>query len=143
VSNNVLHIKPGQSYSVREPIIIRIAVPTLEGIASNGAGKIDVDGLNNEKFEIDLNGATAIRVSGETKLVDIDTNGAGKIDTSKLRAARAVVASKGVSRVEVHAAEQLDVTVSGPSSVVYSGDPVVNKTVSGPGSVQKKASSIS
>jgi hypothetical protein len=143
VSNNVLHIKPGQSYSVREPIIIRIAVPNLEGISSNGAGKIDVAGLNNEKFEIDLNGATAIRVSGETKLVDIDTNGAGKIDTSKLRAARAVVESKGVSRVEVHAADQLDVTVSGPSSVVYSGDPVVNKTVNGPGSVQKKASSVS
>lgn len=76
-------------------------------------------GLNNEKFEIDLNGATAIRVSGEAKLVDIDTKGAGKIDTNKLRAARAVVASKGVSKVEVHAADQLDVTVSGPSSVVY------------------------
>jgi hypothetical protein len=143
VSNNVLHIKPSQSYSVSEPIIIRIAVPNLEGISSNGAGKIDVAGLNNEKFEIDLNGATAIRVSGETKLVDIDTNGAGKIDTSKLHAARAVVESKGVSRVEVHAADQLDVTVSGPSSVVYSGDPVVNKTVNGPGSVQKKASSVS
>jgi hypothetical protein len=143
VSNNVLHIKPDKNYSVREPIIIRIAVPNLEGVSSNGAGKIDVAGLNNEKFEIDLNGATAIRVSGETKLVDIDTNGAGNIDTSKLRAARAVVASKGVSRVEVHAADQLDVNVSGPSSVVYSGDPVVNKTVNGPGSVQKKASSVS
>ena len=143
VSNNVLHIKPGQNYSVREPIIIRIAVPNLEGITSNGAGKIDVEGLKNEKFEIGLNGATAIRVSGETKLVNIDTNGAGKIDTSKLRAARAVVESKGVSTVEVHAADQLDVTVSGPSSVIYSGDPVVNKTVNGPGSVQKKASSVS
>jgi Putative auto-transporter adhesin, head GIN domain len=143
VSNNVLHIKPGQNYSVREPIIIRIAVPNLESITSNGAGKINVAGLNNEKFEIGLNGATAIRVSGETKLVNIDTNGAGKIDTSKLRAARAVVESKGVSTVEVHAADQLDVTVSGPSSVIYSGDPVVNKTVNGPGSVQKKASSVS
>lgn len=143
VSNNVLHIKPGHNYSVREPIIIRITVPNLEGISSNGAGKIEVAGLNNEKFEIGLNGATAIKVSGETKLVSIDTNGAGKIDTSKLRAARAVVDSKGVSTVEVHAADQLDVTVSGPSSVIYSGDPVVNKTVNGPGSVQKKPSSVS
>ena len=143
VSNNVLHIKPSQTYSVSEPVIIRIAMPNLEGIKANGAGKIDVAGLNNEKFEIDVNGAPAIKISGETKLVDIDTNGAAKIDTSKLRAARAVVESKGVSRVEVHAADQLDVTVSGPSSVIYSGDPVVNKTVNGPGSVQKKASSVS
>ena len=143
VSNNVLHIKSGQNYSVSEPVIIRIAVPNLEGITVNGAGKIDVVGLNNEKFEIDVNGVSAVKVFGETKLVDIDTNGAAKIDTSKLRAARAVVESKGVSKVEVHAADQLDVTVSGPSSVVYSGDPVVNKTVNGPGSVQKKASSVS
>lgn len=143
VSNGVLHIKPKQSYSVREPIIIRIAVPNLDGINSNGAGKIDVAGLNNEKFEIDLNGATSVRVSGETKLVDIEANGACKLDATKLRSARAVVNSNGVSRVELHAADQLDVTVSGPSSVVYSGDPVVNKTVNGPGSVQKKASSVS
>lgn len=143
VSNNVLHIKPGQNYSIREPIIIRIAVPNLEGISSNGAGKIDVTGLKNEKFEIGLNGATAMRVSGETKLVEIDTNGACKIDTNKLRAVRAVIDSKGVSTVEVHAADQLDVTISGPSSVIYSGDPVVNKTVNGPGSVQKRASSVS
>ncbi len=143
VSNGVLHIKSKENYSAGEPIFLRIAVPNLEGINTNGAGKIDVAGLNNEKFEIDLNGATAVRVSGETKLVDIDANGAGKIDTTKLRSARAVVNSNGVSRVEVHAADQLDVTVSGPSSVVYSGDPVVNKTVHGPGSVQKKGSSVS
>jgi hypothetical protein len=140
VSNNVLHIKSTQSYSVSEPIIIRITVPNLEGMSSNGAGKFDVAGLNNEKFEIDLNGASAIKVSGETKLLNIDTNGAGKIDTNKLRATRVVVESKGVSKIEVYAADQLDVTVSGPSSVVYAGDPVVNKTVNGPGSVSKKAS---
>lgn len=141
VSNNVLHIKSKQGYSVSEPVIIRIAVANLEGVTVNGAGKIDVEGLNNERFELDINGAPSVKVSGETKLVDIDTNGAATIDTSKLRAVRAVVETKGVSRVEVRAADQLDVTVSGPSSVVYSGDPVVNKTVNGPGSVQKKTSS--
>lgn len=141
VSNNVLHIKSKKGYSVSQPVIIRIGVANLEGVSVNGAGKIDVAGLNNEKFELDVNGAPSIKVSGETKLVDIDTNGAANIDTTKLRALRAVVDTKGVSRVEVRAADQLDVTVSGPSSVVYSGDPVVNKTVNGPGSVKKKATS--
>jgi hypothetical protein len=32
----------------------------------------------------------------------------------------------------------LDVTISGPSRVTYKGDPVVTKTVHGPGSVEKK-----
>ena len=140
VSNNVLHIKNRRGYSVTEPIKLTIHVPNLEGISLSGAGSIEVKGLKNEKFEIDVNGAPTIRVSGETRLVDIKSNGAGKIDTHKLRAARAIVNSNGVSKVDVHAAEQLDVSVSGPSSVTYEGDPVVNKSVNGPGSVQKKVS---
>jgi hypothetical protein len=50
------------------------------------------------------------------------------------------VDSKGVSRVEVYATEQLDVTISGPSHVIYQGNAVVNKKVNGPGSVEKKES---
>jgi hypothetical protein len=140
VSNNVLHIRSLRGYSVSEPITLRISLPDLEGISASGAGNIEVSGIRNEKFGIDASGAPAIRVAGETSVLDIDTSGAGKIDTHKLRAARVVVDSKGVSKVEVYAAEQLDVTVSGPSHVIYEGEAVVNKTVNGPGTVEKKES---
>lgn len=140
VSNNVLHIRSLRGYSASEPITIKISLPDLEGISASGAGTIEVSGLKNEKFEIDASGAPAIKASGETRVLDIDASGAGKIDTHKLRAARVVVDSKGVSKVEVYAAEQLDVTVSGPSHVIYQGDPVVKQTVHGPGSVKKKES---
>ncbi len=141
VSNNVLHITNLRDYSVTEPITLKISVPDLKGISSSGAGTIEISGLKNEKFEIDANGAPTIRVSGETNLVDIDTNGAAKIDTHKLRAARALIDSKGVARVDVYAKDQLDVSVSGPSHVTYEGDPVVKQNVYGPGSVTKKESS--
>jgi hypothetical protein len=140
VSNNVLHIKSLRGYSVAAPIKLKISVPNLDGISVNGAGEIDVSGMKNEKFEIDANGAPTIRVSGETRIVDIETNGAGKIDTHKLRASQAIVDSRGVSKVDVRAADQLDVTVSGPSRVTYEGDPKVNKTIHGPGSIERKAS---
>jgi len=138
VSNHVPHIRSNQSYSVNDPIKITISLPNLEGISASGAGKLAVDGIKNEKFEIDANGATVIRVAGETKLIDIDTNGAGKIDAHKLRAARGVVEAKGVARVDVNVTEQLEVTVSGPSHVTYQGDPVLNKTVNGPGTIEKR-----
>lgn len=140
VSNNVLRIKNLRGYSVSEPITLKIAVPNLEGISVSGAGTIAISGLKNEKLEIDASGAPTIRVSGETKVLDINTSGAGKIDTHKLRASRAVVDCKGVSRVEVYAAEHLDVTIAGPSHVIYEGDPVVKQTVHGPGSIEKKES---
>src|SRR6266576_1407413 len=88
VSNNVLHIKNVRSYSVHEPINVRISVPNLEGLTVSGAGKISITGLKNDKFEIDSNGAPTITVAGETDLIDIDTNGAAKIDAHKLRAAK-------------------------------------------------------
>ena len=140
VSNNVLRIRNLSDYSVSEPITLKIAVPNLEGLSASGAGTLAVYGLKNEKLEIDASGAPTIKVSGETKVLDIDTSGAGKIDAHKLRAARAVVDSKGVSRVEVFAVEQLDVTVAGPSHVTYEGDPVVKQTVLGPGSIEKRQS---
>lgn len=140
VSGNVLHLKNTKSYSVNQPIVFRISVPNLEGLTVNGAGKLDVTRIDNERFEIDANGAPAINVSGSTKLVDIDTNGAATIDTHNLRAARAVVESKGVSKVDLGVSDQLDVTVSGPSQVTYRGDPVVNKTIHGPGKIEKRLS---
>jgi hypothetical protein len=139
VSNKVLRLRNTGNYSTNEPIKFRVSVPNLEGLSVAGAGRIDIKNMNNEKFEIDSEGAPAISVSGTTKLIDIDTSGAGKIDTHNLHAARAVVDSKGVSRVDLDVADQLDVTVSGPSSVTYKGDPVVNKTVHGPGKVEKRA----
>jgi len=143
VSNSVLHIRSNRSNSPSDNIRIKISVPELEGISAKGAGKFDITGIKSEKFEIDTRGATAIKVAGETKLIDIDSNGAGKIDAHKLRAARGVVEAKGVARVDVNVAEQLDVTVSGPSHVTYQGDPVLNKTIHGPGSVEKKEPEVS
>ena len=140
VSNNVLHVRSLRNYSTSEPLTLKISAPDLVGIHSSGAGTIEVSGLKNDRFEIDVNGAPTIRASGETKALKIDANGAGNIDTHKLRAARVEVESKGVSGVEVYAMEQLDVTVSGPSHVTYRGNPVVNKTVRGPGSVEKRES---
>jgi hypothetical protein len=141
VSNSVLRIKSSRGYNVDTPIQLRLTVENLEGLSVSGAGKIAISALKNDKFEIDANGAPTITAAGQTNIVDIETNGAGRIDTHKLRAGRAVVDSKGVSKVEVYASDQLDVTVAGPSQVVYEGDPQVKKTVHGPGSVEKKASS--
>jgi len=140
VSNNVLHVKSLRGYSTRDTVKIRIDVPNIEGMNLKGAGSVEISSIKNDKFGIDSSGAPTIKVSGETKALEIDANGAGNIDTHRLRAARVVVDSKGVSKVEVYAGEQLDATVTGPSQITYRGDPIVNKTIHGPGSIEKRES---
>ena len=138
VSNNVLRLSNSKGYSVKEPVKFKISVPNLEGLSVSGAGKSEIKGMYNDKFEIDSSGAPVIIVSGTTKVIDVDTSGAAQIDTHNLRASRATVDSKGANKVELDVAEQLDVTISGPSSVLYKGDPVVNKTINGPGKVERR-----
>jgi len=138
VSNKVLRLRNTKSYSSSEPVKFKISVPSLEGLSVTGAGNVDIKGLNNEKFEIDAEGAPTINAAGNTKIINIDRSGAGKIDTHNLHASRAVVESKGVAQIDLDVADQLDVTISGPSSVYYKGDPVVNKTINGPGKVERR-----
>jgi len=140
VSGSVLHIKNRSGYSVSQPIKITISVPNLDAVTANGAGSIKITDLKNDSFELDVNGAPAMEASGETKFLKIKANGAGNLDTHRLRATRADVNSNGVTKIDLYASEQLDVVVSGPSNVTYQGDPVVNKTINGPGTIQKKAS---
>jgi len=138
VGGNILRLENSQNYDISEPILVRISVPNLEGLAVNGAGHITVKGVNNDKFEIDTNGAPAITVSGKTKLVDIAANGAGKVDTQNLHATRAVVDARGVAKIDLDVSDQLDVEISGPSSVTYNGNPTVNKNIHGPGKLTRK-----
>ena len=138
VGGNVLRLTNTKGYSVREPIKFRISVPDLEGLSVSGAGKFDIKGMNNDRFEIDSNGAPIIIVSGTSKTININSNGAGQIDTHNLRASRAAVDANGASSIEIDVTEQLDVTISGPSSVIYRGDPVVNKRINGPGKVERR-----
>ena len=138
VGSNILRIKNTKNYSTSEPVKFKISVPNLEGLSVNGAGHIEIKNLNNDKFEIDTNGAPTVVVSGNTKVIDVGANGAGKVDAHNLHASRGVVDSKGVATVDLDVADQLDVTISGPAKVTYKGDPVVNKTIHGPGKVERR-----
>jgi len=138
VSNGVLKVDSTQGYSVSQPIVVRITVPTLEGLNVNGAGKLNVTALKTAKLEIDTNGAAQIKVSGRADLVDIESNGAGSIDAHSLQALKAVVYSKGVTKIDIDVSDHLDVTISGPSTVTYDGNPTVSKTIHGPGKLVKR-----
>lgn len=138
VKGNVLRLSNSKSYSVNEPVTFRIAVPNLESILADGAGKIQITGVNNDKIQISSNGAPTISVAGTTKMVGVDSNGAAKIDTHNLRSTHAIVDTKGASKVDLGVCDKLDVNVSGVSQVTYRGDPVVNKTIHGPGKVEKR-----
>jgi hypothetical protein len=138
VHDGVLRVTTTKSYTSTGGIKLRIEVPDLASVKSTGAGKFNVSGLKNDKFEIRSTGAATVVASGQSKSVKISSTGAGKIDAHDLRANDADVSVTGAAGVDVYAIDELDVTVSGAGRVTYSGNPKVSKKVSGAGQVIKK-----
>jgi putative autotransporter adhesin-like protein len=139
VNDGALRIHSDANYRPSKPIAIRISVPNLEKYSSAGAGDVHIAGLKNDQLVLSNTGAANIEASGQSKFVEISTSGAGNIETDNLHAERAKITVSGAANVDVYASQQLDVSVSGIGSVTYSGNPpVVNKSVSGIGSVSKK-----
>jgi putative autotransporter adhesin-like protein len=140
VKDGNLRVYSNTQFSASRPIEIRISVPDLETYISSGAGDVHISGVKNDQLVLSNTGATNIEASGQTKFVDIESSGAGNIETNELHAERAKISVSGAANVEVYATQQLDVSVSGIGSVTYSGNPpVVNKSVSGIGSVRPKS----
>lgn len=139
VSDGNLRIHSDTQFNASKPIAIRISIPDLEKYTSAGAGDIHITNVKNDQLVLSNHGAANIEASGQTKFVDISSSGAGNIETEKLHAERARISVSGAANVDVYASQQLDVSLSGIGSVTYSGNPpVVNKSVSGIGSVSKK-----
>jgi hypothetical protein len=141
VRDGSLHIHNEKSYNPTKPIAIRIGLADLNRFATDGAADVSITNVKNAKLSVNSTGAAKIKAEGQTKLVEINVPGAAKIDASNLRAERATVMVNGAAQVDVYASQQLDVTVSGVGQVTYHGNPgVVNKSVTGLGSVNKKGS---
>lgn len=140
VSNGVLRLRPKSSYSIEDSIVVKITVPNLEGLSASGAGKMVITEIKNAKFEVDISGAPTVTASGETAELMIDASGAGKVDAQKLRAERATIEASGVARIDVSVRDVLNLVINGPSKVTYQGDPEVNQTINGPGTLEKRES---
>ena len=138
VKNNTLYITHKSGFNVKRAIRLRVTTQNLEMVSSSGASKITLDGVKNEQLLIETSGASKIDAAGETKALEIESSGASRVDVRELRAAHVKVSMSGAGNARVYATEEVKAEVSGAASVTYYGEPkVVNKNVSGAGSVNK------
>jgi hypothetical protein len=139
VHDGVLTVSNDERYNSAKAVVLRITLPELTEAISHGAGQINISDAAGEKLRLESLGAASVKATGKVKSVEISSTGAGEIDAANLQAEKAKVDVTGAASVEVYASDQLDVKVSGASSVEYSGNPkTVNKSVAGIGSVNPK-----
>ena len=120
-------------------LVVRITTPTLTRFDSSGATEAEITGLDTKRFELELSGASDVKLEGEVDVLVIDASGASKVQADELIADRVEVDGSGASEFSVHASDTLIAELSGAGELEYAGDPDEVKTdLSGAASVHKK-----
>lgn len=124
-------------------------------IEASGASHIKAE-VATDELDCEFSGASGITLSGHVTDADIEVSGASTLRAEKLRASKmelecsgtskayalgvnCTTKASGASHINVECLAQLNATASGASSIVYSGDCVLNTTSNtGASSIRKK-----
>jgi hypothetical protein len=116
----------------------QVTVKSLDGLELTGAGDIEILHLDAEDWQVNLSGAGNITVSGEVDTQTIVISGAGGYNAEDLSSQQASIEHSGAGMAVVQVSDTLDVNISGVGSVEYIGDPTVNQTITGLGSIHQR-----
>ncbi|HLO15805.1 MAG TPA: head GIN domain-containing protein [Anaerolineales bacterium] len=108
---------------------------TLKLVLSGGA-QIKLNGIQVDLLDSDLSGAGDIQASGIANEIKLILSGFGNFNAADLKSDKATIELSGMGNATVRVEKELAATITGAGSVNYLGNPRVDKTLNGAGSVK-------
>lgn len=144
--------------STTRGIAYTITASSLDGITIDGSGKIEADDIAGEDFTADINGSGTIRltgldlaslaatvsgsgdidVAGSSEDLRVEIPGSGSFGGEDLTAINGDVKISGSGSAVVNVSQSLTAVVSGSGTIDYLGNPTVDSTITGSGSVRPR-----
>jgi hypothetical protein len=137
VQNNTLLIEAHGSWSASHDPKVRVTVPALSALATEGSGSVAIDGLKGGDFALRLVGSGDIGASGRVASLGVLLNGSGDMNLAHLEADSARVRLNGSGDVHVNASRTLEAVVYGTGDIRYRGAATVSSHAYGTGSIEK------
>lgn len=133
IQNGVLVVDTdNKHFNNHNEIRIAVTAPVLKAIDMSGAGKLDIENVQGDSFDISLTGACEGKARGKLDNLSATMTGAGNLNLADLECKSAKLNVSGAGTAVVSATKSLDVDVSGAASVKYKGHPAnVTKNISG------------
>jgi phage shock protein PspC (stress-responsive transcriptional regulator) len=129
-----------------EPVKIIISMPNLTKLKVKGAGKVRIDGFDEESMDIsllgamtcdanfkarnlqlDLSGPMVFELDGDGDLLEADVNKVAQLKASGYEVRHAIVNAREMGRARVNARETVEIETDFTGSVKYQGHPEVIK----------------
>ncbi len=103
----------------------------------SGASKAIIEDIDAEKLSLDLSGASKVKVSGKVVKFNVESSGASSIEAFPLITRDSDINLSGASKVEITVKNSLHVDASGAAKVVFIGNPLASKDLSGAAVVRR------
>lgn len=137
---------------------ITVVTPKLSGLATSGAGdiqlqpfntpalKLSISGsgnamlqqLSTEELGVSVAGSGDVKGNGKAAKVAISIAGSGDVKLIDMKSDEATVKISGSGSATVNAGKTLAVSIAGSGDVTYSGEATVKSSVAGSGNVTKR-----
>ncbi|MBS1636041.1 MAG: DUF2807 domain-containing protein [Bacteroidetes bacterium] len=147
--SNVVTVSDGETLvikskgSTKNGYTVKIASNGLNQVVCNGASKLlSTNTVMADSLNIDVTGASTVRMEVKTRAVDVVTNGASTVDLAgttaklytnangastikayKLNATTVNAVAGGASTVKVFASDKINANATGASTIKFKGDP--------------------
>ena len=159
--NGRLYISPRDNFNLNpsnKSVKVYVSSPQIRGLEVSGASnvfgenrisssesfEIDISGasevkidLNAPRVDVDLSGASELHIAGETRDFNVEGSGASGIKGFDLKTENSSIDISGACSAEIFASVKADIRASGASSVKYRGNAAVTQDMSGASSVKK------
>lgn len=104
------------------PIVYTVRVPALSGLAANGSGTVEVQGIDAEGFALASSGSGDVRIMGQVRELDVAQPGSGDLDLVGLEASDVTVRQEGSGGLAITAGHTLAADIAGSGTVGAAGE---------------------
>jgi len=112
----------------------KISGETLS-LLHSGEGRIILKNINYQALQVSLEGLGEILLEGEAQTQDLDLSGLGTYKAQDLKTWEANVTVSGAGTAKLWVEETLNASLTGAGSILYKGQPAVEKSTKGLGKI--------
>lgn len=129
----ILGRRPGFNLDTENEILFEVTVIELDEMVVSGVGQVDATGIDTEVLTVRIDGVAGVEAAGRADRQRVTVAGVSGYDAGELESRVVDIDVSGVSGATVRVSDRLSGSVTGPSTIRYIGNPVIDVRV-GPGS---------
>lgn len=139
IKGSTLQITTSKTICPKKLLEVKVSADNIEKVTVSGAVDLSISGVDNNKLDIQVDGAGDIKASGKTKSFKVDISGSGDLKAKDLKAENVEVSVNGAGNAVVNASRRLKAEINGAGDITYYGNPKeVIQEISGAGDIIKK-----